>query len=479
MKNKTKKILKYLIFILLIVMLIVLVFVIFFINKNKTNDSQNIINENVIDIEDADEIEENEDNSVYNNFVSKYEDNNTTDVSNIVDTSSDIVVDSKLTPVINAKKYFLVKYCMERYYKEDNSEVSEENNSYTDEIINLIDIEARQALNINNENFSNIYGKLTAPMFCIDNMYEQKLTLNKSLYLVFYRIETDSGYANLAMFVKVDNKNKTFSVYPNEYLKRNNYLNLKQDDKVNINNIEDIEKTTINVYNEDEIDADDRACIKELYKKCKFDLLLDLEHLYNTLDVEYKNARFKTFDMFKQYVDSKKTELYLDKLLKYNSNIYDEKIVYTGISHNNNHYVFYVKNLTSYTLMLDNYTLVLPQYKQMYENNFTSVQARYCIERFMRAINDKNYEFAYSKLLQIQKNNYYPTINDFINFIQNNLYSENAYEYGENFSVSDNVYQYSLKVTDANNSNSEAKTLNIAVTLLDENANFNIAVVVE
>ena len=153
--------------------------------------------------------------------------------------------------------------------------------------------------------------------------------------------------------------------------------------------------------------------------------------------------------------------------------------MYTGISHNNNHYVFYVKNLTSYTLMLDNYTLVLPQYKQMYENNFTSVQARYCIERFMRAINDKNYEFAYSNLLQIQKNNYYPTIDDFINFIQNNLYSENAYEYGENFSVADNVYQYSLKVTDANNSNSEAKTLNIAVTLLDENANFNIAVVVE
>ena len=123
----------------------------------------------------------------------------------------------------------------------------------------------------------------------------------------------------------------------------------------------------------------------------------------------------------------------------------------------------------------------------MYENNiYTTIIAKQlnrsqsCIERFLNAINSKDYAFAYSKLLHIQKNNYYPTLGDFENYIKNNLFNKFKYECDDGITISDNMYQFNVILYDTESENIQSKNLQMTVTLLDEEENeFNIAFIME
>ena len=470
MKSKTNKILKYLIFILFIILAIIVLVILFFKTKN---DSENM-----------------SEFQVANTIDDEYElDNNMPDEElNDINTSTNTVTDEdeeekSLKIVTNTQTYFLVKQCMESYYANYNSEHYLEDETENDNqigLIDLIDFEARQALNINTDNVNNLYGKTTdAQSFSIDKIYEQNLDNNKNLYVVYYRVQIGSKVQPLSLFVKIDTYSKRFSIYPYEYLKAYNYLELKDGDVVTINNLNEITANNANTYDTEEITTGNEACVKELFKKYKFDLQLDLQNLYNHLEEEYKNARFGNYNNFVQYVNENKTDLYLDTLERYKSYSFSKYVELMGISFNKNYYIFNATSLTDYSIILDNYTTVLPQYIELYKGNFPSVQAKFCVQRFMKAINNKDYNFAYSKLVSVLKNNYYPSIDDFINKIQNNLFEKNRYEFDDGFAVTDNVYQYNVKVYDEENEFNEAKTITATVTLLDDNANFNIAFVIE
>ncbi len=467
MKNKTSKILKYLV-IIFFILLIIIIFLILFLkfknnNKSKTESEENNISEN------------NMFNETIQNGLNETNTNNEVPENNNVE--------SKLKKVINNKSYFLVKQCIEIYYGNYVYDYDENATStpYTlISILDLIDKEAKDALNINESNLSNIYGNIDSPMFCIDDMYEQTLDNNKKIYLVYYRLESSSGISSSELLVKIDEKNTTFSIYPYEYLRINNFLNLKENDKITINNLEEIENKQINKYSTESLLQDSETCIKELFEKYKFDLLYDVEGLYSKLDDEYKQKRFNTLEIFKQYINTNKTDLYLDSVIKYNARKYENYIEFIGISNRGNYYIFNAQNLNNYKILLDNYTVVTRQYKELYKASFPNIKSKYCIERFFNSINSKDYTFAYSKLLYIQKNNYYPTIGDFENYVKNNLFNKFRYECDEGMSISDNMYQFNVKVYDEENENSASKNLKVTVTLLDEESNeFNIAFVIE
>ncbi len=468
MKNKTSKILKYLIIIFFILLIIIIFLILFFKFKKGGKDAF-----------------ENEENNISeNNIVNETMQNNELNETNTnTETPENNNNESKLKIVTNVKTYFLIKQCMKVYYGNYTYDYYENatNTPYTsNSILDLIDKEAKDALNINESNINNVYGNIDSPMFCIDNLYEQELNTNQKIYLVYYRLESDSGISSSELLVKIDEGNETFSVYPYEYLRANNFLNMKENDKIKINNLEEIENKKINKYNTENLSQDSEACIKELFEKYKFDLLYDIESLYNKLDDEYKQKRFNTLEKFKQYINDNKTDLYLDSVIKYSEKKYGNYVEFIGISNRENYYIFNAENLNSYKILLDNYTIVNKQYKELYNGSFPNIKSKYCIERFLNAINSKDYAFAYSKLLHIQKNNYYPTIGDFENYIKNNLFNKFKYECDDGITITDNVYQFNVILYDAENENTQLKNLKMTVTLLDEESNeFNIAFIME
>ena len=145
------------------------------------------------------------------------------------------------------------------------------------------------------------------------------------------------------------------------------------------------------------------------------------------------------------------------------------------MGNSNRYYTFKMTSLMEYTLILDNYTMVIQD--DIYNASLPNVQAKYCINRVIEAIDDKNYEFVYEKLNPVQKNNYYKNIDEFKEFITNHFYDEINYEIDDEYlMISSNVYQYNVKITD-NVAENDFTFRNFTMTVtLKENEDFVIAI---
>lgn len=453
MKNGTDIKIKRLIFLLVFVLIVIIIAIIwcFFLNDNNDISETNIVNET------DNEITENL-NRISNEVVN----NTNIENSKTEENKEDNKEQTALKKTKDIATYFLVKQCMETYYHAGTA----------DKALNIIDEEAKGSVTSSTLKW---FEEAESSAFCIDEIYQQSLGNSKKIYLVNHRLETEpSIIKQSSILIKIDEKNETFSVYPYEYLKLHNYLNAKEDDVIAMDNAKDIEKKENNTYETTDSVINSESCMKELFARYKFDLLLDVEHLYNTLDTEYRDMRFRSLVELKQYITDNKTDLYLDTLSKYKITKYDQYIEYMGISNRENHYIFYATSLMEYTLRLDNYTIITS--KDIYNGVLPTVQARYCIDRIMEAINDKNYRFVYEKLNPIQKNNYYSNINELENFIENNFYKKTSYEIDEDYLIiSSDVYQYNIKITDATKSTFSYRNLIMTVNL-KENEDFVISI---
>ena len=406
MKNKAN-IIKRLI-IALICILFVVITIILFLNMQK-KDQDNVQNE--IEYDDDNGINSIENDNIISNTL------------NETDNNIQIKYSHKLEPVYDMNTYFLIKQCMEIYY--DSIAI--------DDVQTLIDEDVTEKMNINDiESIKNT----DSPAFSIDNIYKQRLSSNLNIYVIYYRVEKNSTNSlNSTIWIKVNDKDKDFSIYPYEYLKLNNYLNLKENDTINISTTKNINKDKKNTYNDD-ISYGTKDCMNELFKRYKFDLVLDLEHLYNSLNEEYK-----------------------------------------GTGGTNRTYVFNIINLMDYRLSFDDYEIV--QSEEFYDKFLPQAKARYCIDRIVKAINNNDYEFIYSKLNPIQKNNYFENIDKLESFIEEKFYEENSYEINEEYLIiSDDVYQFDVKMTDKTGNSNSARNYTMTVTL-KENADFTISIVLK
>lgn len=439
------------IFICIIVVLIIYLFNTNLINDNKEELPENNDNRNTIDLPKGDLPEED---------PWAYEETILTQNSE----------EKKLKQITDTYSYFLVKQCLDKYYNPET----------VDEALNMLDVEVKEILNINENNVSNLYNNFNKPEFCIDKIYKQKVDASKDIYLVYHRLqnnsESNSSAINTVVFIKIDKKNVDFSIYPYEYLRNANYLELGQDDIITLNNLNDISENENNGYKTSLISKDDQTCIKEFYDRYKFDVKFDVEGLYYKLNEEYRNLKFPNIENFRYYINENKENIINGNIKKYEINKYDDYKDYVVICENDNPYIFSAESLMDYTILLDKYTVITKRYQEQYERALTGAQTKYCINRIVQAINDKNYDFVYQKLNVIQKNNYYKNIEDFKEFIDNNFYEKNNFEVDEDYLiVSSKIYQYKVKITDATESEFTYRRFTMAVTI-KEGTDFEISI---
>ena len=428
--------------IILLCVLFVILTIVLFINMQDSDKSIEANKNNVVE-----DTEKNNENS--NNKITQ---NNTKIINDAVESKR-----NGLKPVYDVESYLLMNNFIQIYYETLS----------TEEMSVLIDDEAKNMITTNMQSIGN-----ASSAFCIDDIYEQYIDYTTNFYVVDYRIETEeSKCEKIRIGLKVDSKDKAFSIYPYEFFSKNNYLNSKEDDIIKINQTNGITLKDENRYKDITYDA--KTYMQELFKRYKFDLLLDIEHLYNTLNEEYKNKKFPTFSDFENYINENKSDLSLDKLNSYSTVNHDESVEYKGIGENRT-YVFNSKNLMDYTLSLDDYEVV--QDVNYYNKFLPHAKAQYCIDRVIKAINNKDYEFVYEKLNPIAKNNIYPNIEDFKNYIDTCFYDKNTYEIASDYLIiSDKTYQFNVKITDNKGVSNSVREYTITVTL-EDNADFTIAI---
>lgn len=271
----------------------------------------------------------------------------------------------------------------------------------------------------------------------------------------YFAIYTD--VSNYAYSIEIIDKN----IYEGKIKNNNKELDKKTIERTEYNKIEKVfltEKEIVTEYLEDYID-------NALYYP---------EYAYSTLNAEYKSKRFPTFETFKSYIEDKREILlsyngenrkkdvdfdnindyyiYLSKQVKklniegYQIRNEDEYTRYICKDNYGNYYIFYAVSSLNYTLVLDSYTLEIPELSQEYKEATTQEKVCMNIEKIVEALNQKDYNYVYSKLVKEFKENKFKTYEGFKKYAEETFDVENKITYNKYTESEDYcTYEITLK----------------------------------
>ena len=453
--NKNLKI----VIIILIVFLIIIIAVISETLINKKKKDENTLSSDSSNNTSTDE------SSVENEIGDMWE------YQEKIDKEQETYKDSKLDGTDDLFTYFLIKQCLSNYC----------NVTTRQQALNIIDEEAKKELNINENNVQNLFNNYNNPEFCIDKIYKQGIDTSKTIYVVYYRIKSNpqdnNEITDSEVLIKIDAKNVDYSIYPLEYVKKKNYTELKKNDSVQIENMQTvIKENDDNKYKTSLISKEDKACLKELFERLKFDVKYDNSKLYGDLNSDYKKAKFADENSFSSYLKQNYDSIVNSEIKRYKVNDYSSYKDYIAITGDSSYLTFSASSMLNYTVMLDDYTIITKKSEEAYESAFVNTKAKYCIRRVIKALNEKDYEFVYNKLDVVQKNNIYRSLDEFIDFVNTHFYNKSNVEIGDDYlKVTESIYQYDVKITDLTEEDLSYRNLVITVTV-EEGTDFSISI---
>ena len=324
--------------------------------------------------------------------------------------------------------------------------------------------------NITLDNFSMKVDKIGQVKATITEIYEQQKNENTSAFFVkgYLRDKETDKNTNLNIVLVVDKKNKAFKIYPKEYYEDKKLEELKVGDVAKINIPDEIElnnnESIANKYNYQNFSTE--AIIQFLVEKHKEEMLYNTEIAYDNLDETYKNAKFSDYNEFLNYVEMNNKKYKSMSANKYSKNVYNDYNQYVCMDNNDNYYIFNQdkNDLTKFSVILDTYTVDIPQFIEKYEKASNNEKVALNINKFVSSINDKSYKYAYSLLANSFKQNNFNNQQQFERYIKQILYENNTIK-----DVScEEQGKYYIATTKIANSDGEEKEIKFIVKLEEE-----------
>lgn len=354
--------------------------------------------------------------------------------------------------------YFTVRNCLNTYYT-----ILNKNNNYyqrdkegnevpilseMDKKQQVYDLLSKEYISKNNITVENVYDYveninemvvfIPLQMQVLDNE-----TIGK--YVVHGIIENTLTYKAIKevyLIVTLDGQNKSFSVEP-----INNTVTNIEDVKL-INNAEEIIPNDTNTYDIAKVKVTD--LLKEYMEQYKKLAIGYPQKAYELLDQEYKEKRFGSISNYVKYIEKNVNQIKQARLTKYQQKEEDQYRQYTCIDQFGNYYIIRETAIMQYTLLLDDYTVDIPEYVQKYNSATLPQRVALNIQRFVRAVNDENYTYAYSFLSEGFKNNYFKEQDTFEAYAKNILLGKSNIEFG-NVTNEGNIYTCEVTLTNPNN----------------------------
>lgn len=390
-------------------------------------------------------------------------------------------IDSTIQYVTTRNDYYAVETCVNKFYiyymslfdsEEADIDDEEENKEY---LYNMLDEDYINFKNITLNNIETKLEEIKQSDVNVNKMYVSQKSQNIYLYLVQGRIREKSSeeIKDFEVLIKIDTSNKTFSVYLEDYIQQN-LSDIKLGQEINMQVSDSVENKKINIYDYEIIN--DEAYVQDLFAKFKKEILYDRQLVYNNLNEEYREKRFGDFSTFETYAKNNVRNNIIMKLSKYQKTKYEDYTEYVCIDQNENYYIFNENSVMNYNVILDTYTVNLPEYIKKYDSATDQVKVGMNIERAITAIEAKDYKYVYNKLDETFKNNYFNTIEKFSTFINNNFYEENTIEYLE-FKNLGGIYTYSLNIMDSDDLEKVNKIT--FIMKLEENRDFTMSFGIE
>ncbi|MCI8481546.1 MAG: hypothetical protein HFJ27_00125 [Clostridia bacterium] len=261
----------------------------------------------------------------------------------------------------------------------------------------------------------------TIVTFKSEEMYVVDKTSNLSVY-VYGMLRRGNIETPTYLIINIDDTNKAFSITNSsntEYTDaKNGIVNPIYEQNISINR---------NVYNEFQFGAvTDLGILNIYFEDYKFKALYQTEEAFKLLDTEYRNKKFQNdIEQYKTYLQNNKQQLQDANIVKHGITKNGQFGEYIAIDSFNHYYKIIETGINQYTIILDNYTLVnnelVSKYNQMSANDKVTSN----IDKIMKLINEKDYATVYKYLNTNFKNNYFPTLVSFENYIKQHFFDNN------------------------------------------------------
>lgn len=448
--NKLKKIIVF-IFIITSILIVGILLIL----KNNKNTNENII---VDDVGEPEGIEEDEDNT---NIVKE--------LDNRMDY---FIVKNVFENTLNYINY--LDYDLSQGKLEFTSESEEKQflSKYKNEGINMLkNVMPKEYINSFGMDDNNIYNNLVKYAnkdIMISNVYDTNSNSNIKIFFVYATVLDTNEDFNI--IVLIDYNNSTFNILLENYIEKEKIDKSKivgMSFKLGLNEITQKDSIESNEYNTYEIPSvSNEMYAQELIENYKHYLLDFTQKAYDLLDDEYKAKKFNGIDKFKNYINNKNSNIEDMELSKYKVNTYNDYTEYICIDQFGNYIIFKENAVMNYSVVLDTYTIDLPEVVEKYNNSNEKEKVGMNITKIVDALNDKDYEYVYSKLNDTFKKNNFDQLAVFENYIKVNLFNKNKVESGE-FSVEGSTYVYKLSIKNSDEDSDETKDMTVVMKLLE------------
>ena len=307
------------------------------------------------------------------------------------------------------KEYYTVLNCISTYLDAVNSN----NSNYfgKDEDGNLVKNVSQEEINkkvqsmLSSNSSQNIEMYEEKYMYIPINMLRKTGKTVQSYAVYGVLANSNMEYINEASFiVNLDTLNNTFSI---EIIANNSNIS-----QLSVEEKDSIEENDYNGFTYQEIDEKYKS--RQLFENMKYLMIVKPDIIYGRLDEEYKTNRFGSYERFKNYIDNNKDFITGVSAKRYKKS--DSQVIITD--QYSTRYEFEVENPSQYTVKTDNYVFLLDDDKNQYKESTEEEKAKYNINRWIKMLNYRDYEFAYNHLDEEFRNSKFETVEDFENQIK-------------------------------------------------------------
>lgn len=213
--------------------------------------------------------------------------------------------------------------------------------------------------------------------------------------------------------------------------------------------------------------------IRIYYNKYLSNVVNNIEEAYEMLDDEYKQKKFKDLDEYREYIDNNKEAILSSSLKQYNQNNTNEGYIqYVCIDQNDKYFIIRETAVMQFKIILDTYTIDLPEFIEKYNSTNEQGKVALNIQKFTQSLNEKDYSYAYNCLSEGFKDNYFKEIEDFENYIKDNLYENIIVSY-DSFEEVTGLYRYTITIKNADNE--EESIQKTIIMKLNEGTDFEMS----
>lgn len=298
------------------------------------------------------------------------------------------------------------------------------------------------------------YDKEVTYSLNIDNVYECQLTNN----IIITLAEAKLNGKELNVLVKFDNKNNTYSMFLDDYVSKYNYNKNMDKKDFNISKNEIIKNSYNNTI---KVDDSEVYVITQYFSDFRMKMLNDTEVAYRELDSDYAQKKFGDYSNFQNYINENKESITYAGINKYQVVENSDNKEYICIDENGKYYIFVESGIGKYTVVLDTYTIDLPEFLTKYNSSNERIKVGMNIQKVFDAINDKDYEFVYNKLDSSFKQNNFKTLSEFKDYAEKNFVGKQL-KYDE-CQQQGSIYVFNITITDGTNQTGK----NVIMKLLD------------